>query len=78
MSNTMLGTKFECPKRYSNLQPIGLGAFGLVCSAQDSITNEPRAIKKIAQPFNNTTLAKRAFRELMLLSHLKHENVIGL
>jgi p38 MAP kinase len=71
--NALLGK--EEVTRYKDLQPIGLGAFGLVCSAKDTATAEPRAIKKIAQPFKNTTLAKRAFRELMLLSHLQHENV---
>ncbi len=70
------GTTFECPIQYKNIQPIGLGAFGLVCSVVDTTVNEQRAIKKIAQPFKNNTLAKRAFRELMLLHHLQHENVI--
>ncbi|KAJ3324472.1 MAPK protein hog1 [Boothiomyces sp. JEL0866] len=47
-------------------------------SATDSKTNQQRAIKKIAQPFTNPTLSKRAFRELMLLAHLQHENIICL
>ncbi|KAJ2999733.1 MAPK protein hog1 [Globomyces sp. JEL0801] len=73
-AQTFMGTNFECPSRYTDIKPIGLGAFGLVCSAVDSITGQQRAIKKIAQPFSNPTLGKRAFRELMLLLHLQHDN----
>jgi p38 MAP kinase len=62
-------------KRYSRLEPIGLGTFGMVCSALDSNSNDHVAIKKIANPFQNNVLAKRAFRELMLLSQLQHQNV---
>lgn len=80
----MLGSSFDCPPRYewidryTDLKPIGLGSFGLVCSAKDSVTHEPRAIKKISKPFENATLAKRAFRELILLAHLQHDNIICL
>jgi p38 MAP kinase len=75
----MFGTNFKVPSKYINLQPIGLGAFGMVCSASSSQTpGITFAIKKIVKPFENTTLAKRAFRELMLLSHLNHENIICL
>jgi p38 MAP kinase len=33
------------------------------------------AIKKIMKPFSTPVLAKRTYRELKLLKHLKHENV---
>jgi p38 MAP kinase len=61
--------------RYTDLQPVGMGAFGLVCSALDLHTNQQVAIKKIMQPFSTPVLAKRTYRELKLLKHLKHENV---
>eukprot|EP00158_Paraphelidium_tribonemae_P003306 Partr_v1_DN26033_c0_g1_i2_m506 putative Mitogen-activated protein kinase involved in a signal transduction pathway that is activated by changes in the osmolarity of the extracellular environment. Controls osmotic regulation of transcription of target genes len=62
----------------SSLQPIGMGAFGLVCSAKDSIKSSDVAIKKILKPFSNVVLAKRTYRELKLLNSLSHENVISL
>ncbi|XP_052008713.1 mitogen-activated protein kinase 12 isoform X2 [Xyrauchen texanus] len=36
------------------------------------------AIKKLHRPFQSDLFAKRAYRELRLLKHMKHENVIGL
>lgn len=64
--------------RYTDLQPVGMGAFGLVCSAKDQITGMNVAIKKIMKPFSTPVLAKRTYRELKLLKHLKHDNVISL
>lgn len=36
------------------------------------------AIKKLARPFQSAIHAKRTYRELRLLKHMNHENVIGL
>ncbi len=44
-------------------------------SAKDQLTNQSVAIKKIMKPFSTPVLAKRTYRELKLLKHLKHENV---
>ena len=77
----IFGTQFQVTNRYTHLQPIGMGAFGLVCSAKDSGDEQhPRnvAIKKILKPFSNVILAKRTFRELKLLKYLRHDNIISL
>lgn len=66
------------PERYQDLQPIGVGAYGAVCSANDSETGIKVAIKKLSKPFQSLIHAKRTFRELRLLKHMQHENVIGL
>uniref|UniRef100_A0A672JDC9 mitogen-activated protein kinase n=1 Tax=Salarias fasciatus TaxID=181472 RepID=A0A672JDC9_SALFA len=39
---------------------------------------EKVALKKLHRPFQSEIFAKRAYRELRLLKHMKHENVIGL
>ena len=65
-------------ERYQELQPIGVGAYGAVCSAVDSLTGFKVAIKKLARPFQSLIHAKRTFREIRLLKHMNHENVIGL
>jgi mitogen-activated protein kinase 1/3/mitogen-activated protein kinase 6 len=70
------GTKFEAPKRYAVLEPVGQGAYGVVCSAQDEELREPVAIKKIENAFEHLTFAKRTLRELRILRHMKHENMI--
>ena len=44
-------------------------------SATNTATGEQVAIKKLSRPFQTTMHAKRSFRELKLLRHMKHENV---
>ena len=47
-------------------------------SAVDSRNENKVAIKKLARPFQSAIHAKRTYRELRLLKHMNHENVIGL
>lgn len=72
---TAARTVFEVTTRYVDLQPVGMGAFGLVCSAKDQLTATSVAIKKIMKPFSTPVLSKRTYRELKLLKHIRHENV---
>lgn len=44
-------------------------------SALDSRSGTKVAIKKLYRPFQSELFAKRAYRELRLLKHMKHENV---
>lgn len=71
-------TIWEVPDRYRDLTQVGTGAYGTVCSSQDSRTGTKVAIKKLHRPFQSELFAKRAYRELRLLKHMKHDNVIGL
>lgn len=36
------------------------------------------AVKKLSRPFQSIVHAKRTYRELQLLKHMKHENVSDL
>jgi mitogen-activated protein kinase 1/2 len=60
------------------IKPIGRGAYGIVCSSVNRETNEKVAIKKIYNVFDNRVDALRTLRELKLLRHLRHANVIAL
>nr|QBM00777.1 mitogen activated protein kinase p38a [Megalobrama amblycephala] len=71
-------TIWEVPVRYQNLSPVGSGAYGTVCSAYDEKSGLKVAVKKLSRPFQSIIHAKRTYRELRLLKHMKHENVIGL
>ncbi|XP_049922208.1 STKc_p38 domain-containing protein isoform X1 [Epinephelus moara] len=71
-------TTWDVPERYTALRSIGSGAYGTVCSAIDQKTKEKVAIKKLYRPFQSLIHAKRAYRELRLLRHIQHENVICL
>ena len=74
-------TAWEVPQRYINLSPVGSGAYGQVCSAEDTNhrlqdgTFQKVAIKKLARPFQSAIHAKRTYRELRMLKHMQHENV---
>ncbi|KOH00829.1 mitogen-activated serine/threonine-protein kinase FUS3 [Saccharomyces eubayanus] len=54
---------------------LGEGAYGVVCSATHKPTGEIVAIKKI-EPFDKPLFALRTLREIKILKHFKHENII--
>uniref|UniRef100_A0A8D2CQA8 mitogen-activated protein kinase n=1 Tax=Sciurus vulgaris TaxID=55149 RepID=A0A8D2CQA8_SCIVU len=57
-------TVWEVPQRLQGLRPVGSGAYG-----------SKVAVKKLSRPFQSLIHARRTYRELRLLKHLKHENV---
>ncbi|XP_065909388.1 mitogen-activated protein kinase 14A-like [Dysidea avara] len=71
-------TEWEVPNRYQDLSPIGTGAYGQVCSATDKLLGAEVAIKKLSRPFQSAIHAKRTYRELQMLLHMNHDNIIGL
>ena len=64
-------TNFEIDDRYSPIKAVGKGAYGVVCSAKDSVTGEKLAIKKITNAFENLVDARRTLREMKLLRYLR-------
>ncbi|KAL0309261.1 UNVERIFIED_CONTAM: Mitogen-activated protein kinase [Sesamum radiatum] len=72
------GSLFEVPRKYVPLRPVGRGACGFVCAAVNSETHEKVAIKKIGNAFDNRIDAKRTLREIKLLRHMDHDNVIAI
>ncbi|KAI4389599.1 hypothetical protein MLD38_001809 [Melastoma candidum] len=75
---SMWQTLFEIDTKYVPIKPIGRGAYGIVCSSVNRETDEKVAIKKIRNAFENRSDAVRTLREIKILRHLRHENVIGL
>ncbi|KAF9678271.1 hypothetical protein SADUNF_Sadunf07G0017500 [Salix dunnii] len=75
---SMWETVFEVDSKYVPIKPIGRGAYGVVCSSINRETNEKVAIKKINNVLENKIDALRTLRELKLLRHIRHENVIAL
>ena len=69
---------FRVLKRYQNLKSIGSGAQGVVCAAYDEILKQNVAIKKLSKPFQNSTHAKRAYREFCIMKLVNHKNIISL
>nr|KAG5704632.1 hypothetical protein BaRGS_025274 [Batillaria attramentaria] len=63
---------------YQPIEKIGIGAYGVVCSAVNKKTNEKVAIKKIPCVFEALDIAKRTYREIKILRHFKHDNIISI
>lgn len=70
--------KFTVDKRYSMIRTIGSGAYGVVISAKDFASNSNVAIKMVPKAFHDEIDAKRILREIKLLKHFRHENIISI
>ncbi len=70
------GVDFELDIKYETIKPIGHGAYGVVISALNRENDSKVAIKKIPGAFEDLIDAKRIVREIRLLRHFDHENVI--
>jgi mitogen-activated protein kinase 1/3 len=69
---------FTVDERYDFIKRIGFGAYGVVCSVFDKVTNQNVAIKKIPKAFSDLVDAKRALREIKILKFFDHENIVSL
>jgi len=78
MQYKVKGTTFEVDDRYEVKKKIGQGAYGLICAATDRANGETVAVKKIANAFEDAIDCKRTLREMRLLQHFNHENVLNL
>ncbi|KAG0706884.1 kinase-like domain-containing protein [Suillus ampliporus] len=68
---------FCADKSYQVLELIGEGAYGIVCSAIHNPSQRKVAIKRIA-PFDHSMFCLRTLREIKLLRHFRHENIISI
>lgn len=62
---------------YQVLEVIGEGAYGIVCSAIHIPSQRKVAIKRIT-PFDHAMFCLRTLREIKLLRHFCHENIISI
>ena len=62
------------------IRVIGSGAYGVVISAKDakSPSEQACAIKMVPKAFSDEIDAKRILREIKLLKHFRHENIVSL
>ena len=63
---------FELHNRYSLLKPLGRGGYGVVVAVENKTTKEKFAVKKVAR------VCKQFLREIQILRHLNHENIISI
>ena len=74
--------EFQLPARYEVLRPVGSGAFGTLVAAKDHTTSKTVAIKKVEGGGGSLGTdrqdTKKLLREMRLLQHFKHENIMTL
>ena len=63
------------PTHFFFLQHCLIGAYGMVASAFDAYTNKRVAIKRVS-PFEHHTFCQRTLREIKILLHFDHENIV--
>ncbi|KAG2121475.1 CMGC/MAPK protein kinase [Suillus clintonianus] len=66
---------FCADKSYQVFELVGEGAHGIVCSAICNTSQFKVAMKRIA-PFDHSMFCLQALREIKLLRHFRHENII--
>lgn len=54
-------------KMYTDLQPIGKGSYGVVCSALNKETNQRVAVKKVSPISAHVIDAKHVLREIRMM-----------
>lgn len=75
----VMGEPFELETgRFAVIDYLGSGAYGVVSAVEDRMQHCIVAIKKCKKIFTSRTLAKRTLREIRLLRHFNHENIIKL
>jgi len=70
-------SNFAIGRHYQLLDVIGEGAYGIVCSAVHVPSQRKVAIKRIT-PFDHSMFCLRTLREIKLLRHFNHENIISI
>lgn len=62
--------------KYKKMEKLGEGTYGVVYKAQNLVTGELVAIKKIKLDKEDDGVPSTAIREISLLKNLKHPNVV--
>eukprot|EP00599_Poterioochromonas_sp_BG-1_P002787 CAMPEP_0173142248 /NCGR_PEP_ID=MMETSP1105-20130129/5979_1 /TAXON_ID=2985 /ORGANISM="Ochromonas sp., Strain BG-1" /LENGTH=482 /DNA_ID=CAMNT_0014055611 /DNA_START=90 /DNA_END=1535 /DNA_ORIENTATION=- len=69
---------WEVGNRYQLSESLGKGSYGQVAKAVDRVSGKFVAIKQMKRIFDEPTDAKRAYREMHILRHLKHPSIVAL
>jgi mitogen-activated protein kinase 1/3 len=71
-------SNWKVPPRYKLVRLLGKGSYGQVAEAYDTVGLKKVAIKKIVNVFEQEIDCKRLYREIYILRHLQHPQVITL
>jgi hypothetical protein len=70
--------EFLVPEECSADVILGYGGFGIVLGVTDNSTKEHLAIKKVSNAFHNHIDAKRLYREIKIMQHVDHPNLLSM
>ena len=69
-------TAMAQPERYTKIEKIGEGTYGVVYKARDNQGGEIIALKKIRLDAEDEGVPSTAIREISLLKELQHPNIV--
>ncbi|KAH9161865.1 hypothetical protein LEN26_001218 [Aphanomyces euteiches] len=69
---------WECGAQYKFVRPMGQGSYGQVAEAYDTIRQKRVAIKRVINVFDRAQDCIRLFREIYILRHVRHSNLVTL
>jgi serine/threonine protein kinase len=72
------GTELKGSAKYSKLEKLGEGVYGVVYKAKHKTTGEIVALKKVKLDREDEGVPSTSIREISLLHELKHPNVVNL
>lgn len=64
-------------ERYSRIDKVGEGTYGIVYKARDRVNGNIVALKKIRLDAEDEGIPSTAIREISILRELNHENVVS-
>jgi cyclin-dependent kinase-like len=64
--------------KYEKIRKIGEGSYGQVFKCRNKETGQIVAIKKFLESGDDPAIRRIAMREIKMLKHLKHENLVNL
>jgi len=69
---------FRVPARYRYQKNLGSGSYGVVAAFHDQDRGRDVAIKRVRKVFDNFLVCRRTLREIRLMSHFRHPNLMRL
>lgn len=75
---TSEAASFRVPARYKFQKHLGSGSYGVVASFHDQERGRDVAIKRVKRVFDNYLVLRRTLREIRLMSHFRHPNLMRL
>merc|ERR550514_916930 len=79
MASSKPALTFTLPdKKFEFVKILGSGSYGSVAAFRDKERNVTVAVKRITRAFDDFLVGRRTLREIKLMRHFKHPNLLQL